>query len=306
MSPRPSNPRPAYQKPWLSCTDQVAKLVSRGLIVADPVAAERFLSHINYYRFSGYCLAFEQQRNNFKVGCTFDHVRAAYDFDLVLRDIVTEALEVLEVDFRAAIAHHFGQQHGAFGHIDLASFFVSFRHVGWLERLRVEAERSNEQFIDHFRNTYAQFPDLPIWMATEVMSFGALSKMFQGMHRGDQRVIAQRYRVQPGDLVTIFHHLVYVRNLCAHHSRLWDRIWAIKPSLPRGQAWQRPHLSSNDRLFATLLLLYHLMKGCPEVGPFATQWRDRIKQHLTNLPLALNPLDQMGMPANWDQHPVWK
>ena len=87
MSTQPSSLRTPYQKSWLSCADQVAKLVSRGLTVADPAAAERFLSHVNYYRFSGYCLAYEQQRHTF-TGCTFEQVRATYDFDMVLRDIV--------------------------------------------------------------------------------------------------------------------------------------------------------------------------------------------------------------------------
>lgn len=306
MSRLPSSPLPPYRKPWLSYADQVAKLVSRGLIVADPVAAERFLSHVNYYRFSGYCLAFEPQRHQFNGGCTFEHVRAAYDFDWVLRDIVTEALEILEVDFRAAIAYHFGQTHGAFGHVDPAKFYARFPHQDWLSRLREEAARSSEQFIDHFHTSYIQFPDLPIWMAMEVMSFGALSKMYQGMLRADQRMVAQRYRVQPGDLVTIFHHLVYIRNLCAHHARLWDRIWAIKPSLPRGQAWQPPRVPTNDRLFATLLILYHLMKCCPAIGTFAADWRNRVNRHLANPPMAPNPLTHMGMPPNWDQHPVWK
>jgi abortive infection bacteriophage resistance protein len=306
MSQQPPAARPPYQKPWLSHADQVAQLVSRGLTVAAPAAAAQFLSHVNYYRFSGYCLAFEGQRHQFNAGCTFEEVRAAYDFDLVLRDILTDALEILEVDFRAAIAYHFGQRHGGFGHIDPANFFKSFQYADWLDRLREEARRSSEQFIAHFRGKYAQFPDLPIWMAMEVMSFGALSKMFKGMHRADQRIIAHRYRLQPVDLVAVFHHLVYVRNLCAHHSRLWDRTWAIKPSLPKGKDWQSPQVPTNDRLFASLLLQYHLMKQCPAVGVLATDWRDRVKQHLASPPTVADPLQKMGMPMNWDQHPVWK
>ncbi|MEX2120360.1 MAG: Abi family protein [Pirellulales bacterium] len=306
MSQQPSNPLPPYQKPWLSRADQVAKLVSRGLAVADSAAAQAFLSHINYYRFSGYCLAFEQQRHQFNGGCTFEHVRAAYDFDLVLRDIVTEALEVVEVDFRAAVAHDFGRRHGAFGHIDAANFFRTFNHATWLIRLREEADRSSEPFVDHFRSRYSQFPDLPIWIAMEVISFGALSKMYKGMLRSDQRAAAHRYSSQPGDLVTILHHLVYVRNLCAHHSRLWDRVWAIKPSLPRGRVWQPPHVPANDRLYATLLILYHLLKCCPAIGTFASDWRNRVNAHMANPPAVPNPLVQLGMPPTWNQHPVWK
>jgi abortive infection bacteriophage resistance protein len=275
------------------------------LVVNDGIAAQAFLAHINYYRFSGYCLAFEKQHHTFREGVTFEQVRASYEFDLALRDLVTEALEVLEVDFRTAIAYHFGQEHGAFGHVDPGEFFHTFDHGEWIEQLRGEADRSKESFIEHFRETYADYPDLPIWIATEVISFGALSKMYKGMVRKDQRIIAQRYSVQPTDLIAIFHHLVYVRNLCAHHSRLWDRLWAIKPSVPRGQAWQPPHLPSNDRLFATLLLLYYLMRTCPAIRTFAVSWRDRVTAHIVNPPAAPDALLSMGMPVNWKEHQVW-
>jgi abortive infection bacteriophage resistance protein len=297
--------RPSYAKPRLSYADQVKQLVSRGLVVADGIAAQSFLSHVNYYRFSGHCLAFEEQRHVLREGVTFEQVRASYDFDLVLRDLVTEALEVLEVDVRAAVAYNFGLRYGAFGHVDPGNFYEAFGHDDWIAQLREEAERSREQFIEHFRNTYAEYPDLPIWIAMEVLSFGALSKMFHGMFRQDQRAVAIRYRIQSGDLVAILHHLVYVRNLCAHHSRLWDRLWAIKPSLPKGQAWQPPHLASNDHVFSTLVLMYHLMTMCPAVRAFAADWRNRVNAHLVNLPAVPDALARMGMLENWNEHPIW-
>jgi len=306
MSPQPSNSRSPYQKPWRSYPDQLAALVARGLVVNDHKAVQAFLAHVNYYRFSGYCLAFEQQRHQFSGGCTFEQIRSAYEFDMTLRDLVTEALEVLEVDFRTAIAYSFGEKHGAFGHTNPANFFSSFKHDDWLLRLRDEADRSSELFVEHFKSHYAQFPDLPIWMAMEVMSFGGLSKMFQGMLRDDQKAVARRYAVQPRDLVTILHHLVYIRNLCAHHSRLWDRIWRVTPTLPKGNSWQAPHVPSNDRLFSTLLLLYYLMRCCPTMNGLAKQWRDRLKQHLSQPPSIQHPFDRMGMPSNWDRHPGWK
>jgi len=129
--------------------------------------------------------------------------------------------------------------------------------------------------------------------------------MYHGMFRHDQRGVAIRYGIQSGDLAAILHHLVYVRNLCAHHSRLWDRAWTIKPSLPRGQAWQPPHLPSNDRLFATLLLMYSLMNTSPAVRTFAAGWRDRVNSHVADLPAVRDGLVRMGMPANWNEHPVW-
>lgn len=300
-----STPSPhAFAKPWLSCPEQVALLQRRGLAVPDPATAAEFLSHVNYYRLSGYCLAFETTRHAFQPGATFEQVRESYDFDRVLRDLVTEALELIEVDFRTAVAHHFGQKHGPFGHIRPAAFFGTFNHADWLTKLRAETRRSREPFVTHFKTNYREFPDLPVWIATEVMSFGALSLMFSGMLRDDLRAVSARYRLQPTHLRSWMHHFVYVRNLCAHHSRLWDRVWAIKPDLPPGKAWSRPLLPGNERLFATLLMLYELLKRCPAVSPFDQEWRTRLHTHLSSPPHAPRSLERMGLTAEWQTHPA--
>jgi len=52
----------------------------------DEEAAGGFLRHINYYRFSGYGLAFEQSRHQFILGTTFGQIRDTYEFDRALRD----------------------------------------------------------------------------------------------------------------------------------------------------------------------------------------------------------------------------
>ena len=306
MSGQPSNPRPPYQKPWLSHADQVAKLVARGLTVADSAVAERFLFHVNYYRFSGYCLAFEQPRHAFPQGVTFEDIAGAYAFDVALRDLLTEALEVIEIDVRAWLAYHFGQAHGAFGHTDPANFFGRFDHADLMERLHEEADRSSELFIKHFRAKYAEYPDLPVWMLTEVMSFGTLTRMFRGMDRRDQQAVSSRYGLQAVAFGTILLHLVYVRNLCAHHSRLWDRAWSMKATLPQGKMWQPPVMPGNDRLFSTVCLIQHLLNRCPAIGTFAADWRGRLHPLLKAPPNTPQALAFMGMPADWDQHPVWK
>ncbi|MHB8900166.1 MAG: Abi family protein [Thermoguttaceae bacterium] len=306
MSAQPSPSLPRYAKPWLSYGDQIARLLQRGLSVADAAAAEQFLTHVNYYRFSGYCLAFEQQRHVFLQGVTFEDVAAAYRFDVCLRDLLTEALEVIEIDVRTCLAHYFGESHGAFGHIAPGNFFQRFDHTAWLQHVHDEVERSTELFVCHFRTCYCDYPDLPIWMLSEVMSFGTATRMYRGMDRRDQRGIAGRYRLQNADFSSIILHLAYVRNLCAHHCRIWDRVWSVKPVLPHGPMWKPPMVAGNDRLFATLCLIQHLLNRCPAVGEFAVQWRDRVLQLLTNHPNAPQALVKMGMPPTWITHPVWK
>lgn len=301
-SPSPKKP---FGKPWLPYSDQVQLLQQRGLLVLDPQAAEQFLSHLNYYRFSGYCLAFETKRHCFATGTTFDAIVAAYHFDLALRDLLTEALEVVEVDVRAAIAYEFGNKYGAFGHTDPANFFQYFSHADWLKGLRNEAGRSSELFIQHFQQSYIEFPDLPVWMVTEVMSFGTLSHMFKGMLRADQRAVARRYGIQASFLQSWLHHSVYVRNLAAHHSRLWDREWSIIPDLPPIPQWKTPLVPTNRKLFATLLVLRKLLSHMPAVQTFAAQWKQRVEQQLAQPPQVPNPRWCMGLTANWQTHPVW-
>jgi len=296
----------SYPKTWLSVSDQLQKLANRGLVIVDHVAATEFLSHINYYRFTGYGLAFEQPRHTYLPGTTFEQVRQVYEFDQALRDLFTETLELIELDLRTAIAHTFGETYGPFGHTLPGHFYRRADHPDWLVKLRGEAKRSRELFIDHYKATYQEFPDLPIWIATEVMSFGALSRMLQAMAKSDQKRIASRYRLQPLTLASCVHHLVYVRNLCAHHSRLWDRVWAIKPDLPAGKIWSPPLLPENTQLFASLLLQSTLLRQMPAERNFARDWRQRVQELIeTQSPSCPEAHHKMGLPEKWHQHPLW-
>ncbi len=295
-----------YPKTWLPIAGQLQKLRDGGLQIADDAAAADFLSHLNYYRFTGYGLAFEQSRHHFLPGTTFDQIRQAYEFDRALRDLFTESIEVIELDLRTTIAHTFGQTYGPFGHVQPTHFFEQSAHPDWLSILRVETKRSRELFVAHYKTKYQEYPDLPIWVATEVMSFGALSRMFAGMHKADQKRVAVRYGLQPLTLASCVHHLVYVRNLCAHHARLWDRVWAIKPDLPAGKLWLPPHMPDNSHLFASLLLQSTLLQRIPAEQSFASDWRQRVQNLIgTRLPTCPDPVRKMGLPNDWVSHPLW-
>jgi len=306
MSSLPNHPVP-YTKVWLSVPDQVKKLERRGLTVTDRSGAESFLRHVNYYCFTGYCLAFERSRDVFHAGVTFEHIQAAYDFDVTLRDLFNEALELIEIDLCTSVAHSFGGKYGAFGHLSPSNFHQDFdhntTHAKWLDKLHEETKRSNELFIKHFRKQYCDYPNLPIWTVTEVMSFGGLSRMIAALHKCDRDDIAREYGVPARVLASMTHHFAYVRNLCAHHGRLWDRIWAIKSDLPNHQDWQSV---SNKRLFSTLLLMRKTMNRISLANKFSEEWRDRLTTLLTAPPKVPDPNASMGLTSNWKSHPVWQ
>jgi abortive infection bacteriophage resistance protein len=309
MSSGPSLPV-SYSKSWLSVSAQISKLESRGLKVSDKADAESFLRHINYYRFTGYCLAFEDTRHSFKAGVSFDHIKHAYQFDASLRDLFTEGLELIEIDLRTSIAHYLGSQYGAFGHIDPTTFHHRFDfkvdHSSWLNKLHDETTRSREIFVNHFRKRYSEYPNLPIWAATEVMSFGGLSRMVRAMHKKDRNIIAAEYDVPQKILSSVTHHFAYVRNLCAHHCRLWDRVWSVKSDLPHTKNWKTPYPVSNRRLFSTLLLMRKLMQRSSGIKSQGDDWRDRVTDLLRSPPNVETASSLLGLINKWQEHPVWK
>lgn len=302
-----------YGKPWLSIAGQLSLLEGRGLQISDKAQAQSFLGHVGYYRFAGYCLAFEQSRHRFMPGVTFENVQLAYWFDAKLRDLFTEILELLEVDLRTTVAYAYGKKYGAFGHTTPANFHQSFgstnsrtSHNDWLSRLREEAKRSKDLFATHFRTNYREFPDLPIWVATELMSFGVLSLMISGLQKSDRKAIAQEYNLAHSVFSSLAHHLTYVRNLCAHHSRLWDRSWSVTTTLPNTAEWQPPLVPSNKRLFSTLLLLRFILKDKLHLKAEVDCWRDRVNQLLHLPSMVPQHLSKMGLTEEWQNHPYWQ
>ncbi|MBF0134710.1 MAG: Abi family protein [Magnetococcales bacterium] len=165
-----------------------------------------------------------------------------------------------------------------------------------------ESVKSKDQFIQHYRNTYQGFPSLPIWMATEIMSMGRISLLFEWMCNTDRKAVSRHFNTHHMRFGDELHALTYVRNICAHHGRLWNRGFAIKPHRSSNASWQPPMTPRHDRLFFVLLILRQLLSA---MGT-GTLWQ----QHCTNLiaPIAVHEhwRDAMGMPEGWEEHPLWR
>jgi abortive infection bacteriophage resistance protein len=65
---------------------------------------------------------------------------------------------------------------------------------------------------------------LPIWVSVELWEFGMLSTFYQGMSVVDKSVIAMKYGVPDWQVMQSWlRSLNFVRNVAAHHSRLWNK-----------------------------------------------------------------------------------
>lgn len=294
-----------YNKPALSFKQQVELLESRGLTIGDRALAEATLADTNYYRFSAYCIPFQEKRDVFRPGATFENVRMLYEFDRRLRHCVVQGLERFEIAFRTTVANYLADKYGAFAHVEGINFDPAFDHGSRYTKLVEEIQRARETFIEHYQLRYEGFPHLPLWMAVEVMSFGSLSYFYHGMKAEDRGEIAARYDVAPRVLVSWVRSLVYVRNLCAHHSRLWNRDLAIAPMIPRNPDWNPPSFSGHKRVASVLFVINHLLKGLKRGAVLAPGWRAAVVA-LCDGPKPLADLEgHMGLPQGWRKHKLW-
>jgi abortive infection bacteriophage resistance protein len=314
-----------FSKPYLTVPEQLALLRSRGMGITDDVRATAALERIGYYRLSGYWYPLRASTSSqpreildkFQLGAEFGQVINLYVFDKKLRFLTLDALERVEVALRTDIALLLGR-HSSIAHRKSELLDGNFtkklipgkmhtRYAEWLARLDQTTERSREEFVQHFQRTYSS--PLPIWMAIELWDFGMLSIFLSGMRRQDQQKIASKYGLPRPDLLTGWvRSLNFVRNVCAHHSRLWNRPLIDQPVLPRGSELPLLRHLLDDRLaqtrfYSAAAILCFLLRV---INP-GTTWASRLKDHLATIPKAPGvALGHMGFPDNWVALPLWQ
>lgn len=178
-----------YTKPALTYGEQVALLKGRGLQVESEDQALHWLERIGYYRLSAYFIPFKVHgQDKFLPGVTFQMILDLYQFDARLRLIAMQAIDMIEVSVRAALTYRLAHDGGPFGYTNPATFAAhmpstgagipssGFDHRDFLGKLEREARQSKEDFVAHYRSKYSEEVYLPIWMATELLTFGTIFK----------------------------------------------------------------------------------------------------------------------------------
>lgn len=298
---------PKPLKAATTAAEQIRLLRSRGLEV-DEDLAQQWLANVSYYRLSAYWYPARQFDNagtrtdNFVPGTKFTDVIALYEADRKLRTLVHDGMERVEVTLRTRIGE-------MLCHPDLLSyenpgtFRPSFKHVQWLEtaRKRVARARKNNEAIKHYLRNYDD--QYPIWVLAEVLDFADISKLFEGLRTPDQREIAeslgfsikmealsknqQRNAKQQSPLVRWLEQLTVIRNICAHHSRLWNKSFVPAPTaaLKTNDIFEQLPANQSERLFGAMLVMSQILR----VASPGTTWPARVNT-LINDEFLKNPL----------------
>lgn len=328
--------------------DHLSKWQERGLVVANHERAKRYLSFIGYYRLSAYSIPFQQVSSKnpttphqFKANSSFDDILNLYVFDRELRLLVMDAIERIEVAIRAQVCHVLCcQTNDAFWYINEEHFKQSYSHKRLLanierqllnEKNRLERDEKaiekrsitqdeknilknrvqKENFLRHYLSTYDSPKLPPAWMMIEMLTWGDLSHLYSGLTSNQyKKEIAQNLGLNLEILESCIKSFQDIRNICAHHSRLWNKEHGRSIKIPKSNAvkWLKNDIVLSNSAInynkRTYIVLVAMQTVLYEISPNST-WGKRLKTLIEDHPFISASKANMGMPDLWYNDPFW-
>lgn len=279
----------------------VLLLQQRGMNVEDPIAAERFLTRVNYYKFKAYLYKFEAPHptldHHYSDETSFQEVYRIYKFDRKLRLLICDMLERFEIAVRTKWAQELSQKRGAFAHEEPANFKNPNFHFDSLALLKNSYRRSPEKFAKHFKNNYPRMVTPYIWVSVEMMSFGEVSRWLSNTRDKKLRQnVAQSFGFKPAFFESYVHRASDVRNICSHHQRIWDRRLPTQVKPLVSSTFDSSLLNADpaqaDKLYNFLAVLSFI---ADEICP-GHKWNDRLVKFLD---IDNSRVHSMGFPSHW-------
>jgi len=304
-------------KPAYTISEQIALLKQRGMTFRNEAQAHELLKNINYYRLKGYWrdTLIDETQHDFQPGTCFENIMERYDFDRKLRQILFGAIEQIEIAVRTKMIYHLSIAYGGLWYLNPAWFetnpkmkndVLQTTHLHTLDDLNKEFYRSQEIFIRNHQNRYPGQP-AEAWKMLEVASLGTLSKFYKSLKitLPEKGMIAKEMGVNsPHVFSGWLEAIAYLRNIIAHHSRLWCRTMMKRPGMqlnnPAGEWFLQPVRQGQiDKPFSTISCMVYLCKHLNK--------SDGIQQKIIDLiDLYPNvPIYKLGFFNRWRSEPVW-
>uniref|UniRef100_UPI0040267952 Abi family protein n=1 Tax=Segatella copri TaxID=165179 RepID=UPI0040267952 len=279
--------------------------MSRGLTIDNPGKAEQYLKTINYYRLSAYMyplLLVPKSEHRFKTDASFRQVMMLYRFDKKLRLFMFNEIEKIEIAVRTAIVDECTSAFGDSFWMTNASYFIdSNKFQKTLALISHEIDKSHEEFIVHFKQTYSD-PYPPAWILAEILPLGVMTNIFINLKDSQvKKKIAQRFGLQLRVFVSWMTIITVTRNACCHHARVWNKQNTLTPMNPRRTTHAWIILPSNPlRVYYDLCIIKYFLDT---ISP-----NNDMGQKLRNLLSAFPLVDPapMGFPEGWENEELWE
>lgn len=298
-----------YTKPAIPFERQIAELKDKGLVINNDAYADSVLKRISYYRLRAYTYPFQDNSNskhNFITKVSFEEIISLYNFDREIRILIFDAIERIEIALRTQIIYQFALTFGSHWQTDPTIYNDTALFSKHLSELQKEIDRSHETFLKHYKQKYSSPSQPPAWMSLEVASMGTLSKIYKNLKLGSEKIaVATSFGLPEVDILENWMFCFSsLRNICAHHGRLWNR--RMSANIKLSYNTEKPFFNKreiksiyNNKLYAVICATQYMLN---QIEP-ENNFKIKLKELMGRIPLGQEK--EMGFLPNWSNHPFW-
>jgi abortive infection bacteriophage resistance protein len=234
-----------YNKPHATAALRIDHLRAKGLVVTRPKIAARKIEEIGYERLRIYFLSrrnLDVAGKPFVAGTTYKHIIRLYECDAKLRDICLRGVGRFELVLRNRMSETLSAQFGSHPYFEAKAFGNSKKQNEALQTILNTFMKSRDARAKHYQSIYTEPQLPPIWMIKEFLTFGASARLYSALTNNIRGKIANDFGVPSIDVFDSWMNcFVDLRNLCAHHDRIFNRGFQKQP-----QRLKRSNTPSGD------------------------------------------------------------
>ncbi|MDO4511042.1 MAG: Abi family protein [Bacteroidales bacterium] len=290
-----------YSKAYKTPHDLVLLLQSRGLEIHNPIKAEHYLKHIGYYRLSAYMyplLKIPKKRHIYKEGASFDKVMTLYRFDKKFRLLLFNEIEKIRSTIVNVASDFIGDP---FWMTNASNFIDQAKFTRTMSLIDSELRHTREDFIIHFRNTYCD-PYPPAWILAEILPLGVMTNIYSNLKNNRiKKLISQTFGLHVIPFESWLTIITVTRNSCCHHSRVWNKVYSIRATLPNRMT--RPWITLPTDLLRIYFTLCVIKYFIDIISP-NNDMLDKLHALFSDFP----EIDKnaLGFPEGWESEPLWQ
>ncbi len=252
-------------KDFKTLDEQVKILKSRGLKIPNEEEAKAFLLRNNYYRVSGYSLTL-RKHDVFFPSATFDNLVDIYQFDHELRHLLLKYIELIEVSVKSVYSYEFTKVYGPTGYLNPEYFTDAKKHGEIIQKAEQQkaSRLAHEAYLKHFIEELQE--DVPLWAYVDLFTISDISFFYAISEPEIQKAVASDLGIEkqgPLLLGKFMHSMTIIRNLCAHGSRLYNRLFEQRPKLSKEELSllriDQQGRVDNSHLFSFILIMRRLL-----------------------------------------------
>ncbi len=303
-----------YTKKPKTFEEQIQLLKQRGLIIPNEEKAKKVLQNISYNRLSSYwypLLKEPKEDEIFKDNSSFETAFHLYQFDSELRVLTFQAIEQIEIAFRTQLIYHLSHKfNSGFWYQDFNAFSSYPTYITLLNKVCNAMQETKQEFIRKYAKKYNQYLP-PAWKSFEIISFRSLYSIYKNLGDTKDKIkISKHFGLHHTVFISWMDTLVYVRNICAHHARLWNikltitPTWVKSPKSAWVSRWENEEQNNNTnnkvlKIYAATCVVAYLLD---HINPYH-KFKCRLKSLIERFPEI--DIAHMGFPEKWKEEDLW-